>query len=426
MSSPAVLCALSSHRIASLIREAKEHVCYLGPGIQDEPAAALVELLAQSSELAVSVSLDFDERTIRMGYGSLNAVQSMRDAGIPVTQSAGTRIGVLIVDHNGWVFSPTALYLEGEPQSDESPNALRLTETQVKEFLIRLSPEGRRRSICETKTPEESVKIDDTPFEGSEEPIKDDHFDDVKEAIEQAPPVNFDVARQVRVFEPYLQYVELSLSGASIQRKRVAIPRELQRLGSGKDLEGRLRTTFDLVEKSGKLSSKSLEDELNMIRRNFTPSLGKDHGRVVLKAAKPHLIKRLQELRSRLEEHQKTVETELQTKLDESRKQAIEYYFPAAKRNPPDALLGQLPTQYPNDDDIRNWIDGELRRVFPEAKDLVKKMSLEERYKDVTFETLNQPNFLSALKEALPKLNWDKAYQEFMAAGQSTGKAKIS
>ena len=40
--------------------------------------------------------------------------------------------------------------------------------------------------------------------------------------IEEAPPVRFDLARQVRVFEPYLQYVELSLSGASIQRHHSA------------------------------------------------------------------------------------------------------------------------------------------------------------------------------------------------------------
>jgi hypothetical protein len=50
-----------------------------------------------------------------------------------------------------------------------------------------------------------------------------------------------------------------------------------------------LRTTFELIEKGSKLSSKPLEDALNDIRKNFTPSLGKDHGRVVLKAAKPHL-----------------------------------------------------------------------------------------------------------------------------------------
>jgi hypothetical protein len=119
--------------------------------------------------------------------------------------------------------------------------------------------------------------------------------------LKEVPPVRFDLARQVRVFEPYLQYVELSLTGAAIQRHRMAIPPNIQKLGGSKDLENRLRTTFELIERGSKLSSKLLEDALNEIRMNFTPSLGKDHGRVVLKAAKPHLVTRLTEFRAKLD-----------------------------------------------------------------------------------------------------------------------------
>jgi hypothetical protein len=40
------------------------------------------------------------------------------------------------------------------------------------------------------------------------------------------------------------------------------------------------------------------------------------------------------------------------------------------------------------------------------------------RYKDVTFETLNREDFLDAIKEAFPHIDWDKAYEEFRAAGE--------
>ena len=43
---------------------------------------------------------------------------------------------------------------------------------------------------------------------------------------------------------------------------------------------------------------------MNEIRKNFTASLGKDHGRVVLKAAKPHLDERLARFPSELKVHQ--------------------------------------------------------------------------------------------------------------------------
>jgi hypothetical protein len=60
----------------------------------------------------------------------------------------------------------------------------------------------------------------------------------------------------------------------------------------------------------------------------------------------------------------------------------------------------------------------QLDKVFPSARDLVGKMKLEDRYKDVTFETLNQPDFLDAVKQAFPLVDWEKAYSEFKAAGE--------
>ncbi len=211
--------------------------------------------------------------------------------------------------------------------------------------------------------------------------------------------------------------VSKPISGAAVQRHRVRIPRSLQNLGTSKDLEGKLKTTFDLIEKGSVFSSKALEDELNDIRKNFTPSLGKTHGRVVLKAAKPHLEKRIADLRSKLEAHQKKVESELQKKLDESQEQVVDYYLPLAVKNPPDALLGSL--LIPDKAATRAWIAEEISRVFPTAKDLIHRMTLEDRYKDVTFETLNRPDFLESVKEAFPRIDWDMPFHDFKAAGET-------
>lgn len=415
--STSLFTSLSSLRIAALVTRGCKRVCYAAPGIHEEAAAAFATLKFAQPDIAITVSLDFDEHTLRMGYGSLTAVEKLRAAGIQPMHSPGFRSAVLIVDDAGWVFTPTALYLEAEPQSDETPNAIRLTSGQVKELLLRLCPAARAEAIAQAETPVEAVRIEAIPLEVSELPILDVHFDEVKQAIETAPPVKFDVVRQVRVFEPYLQYVELTLTGAAIQRHRVRIPKTLQNLGSSKDLEGRLKTTFDLIEKGGALSSKHLEDRLNEIRKNLTPSLGKDHGRVVLKAAKPTLLKRLDELRTELEKHQTKVKDELQTKLDDSRKQVAEYYFPLAKANPPDALIGGLLNV--SDQDIRQWLNEQLDAVFPSAEDLIQGMTLDDRFKDVTFETLNRADFLDSVKAAFPKIDWDKAYNEFKAAGEA-------
>jgi len=418
MSGPSLFVALSSRRIAELIRQATKHVCYAAPGIQTEVAATLVELKQKSPDVSITINLDFDEKTLRMGYGSLEAVESLRANGIDPVHFAGFRSSILLVDRNGWVFTPTALYLEPEPHSDETPNAFRLSSDQVRELFMRLSPPARTEAIELAVTKEESQQIAAIPLEVSTQRIETTYFTEVKNAIIQAPPVQFDVARQVRVFEPYLQYVELSLTGAAIQRHRVRIPQSIQGLGSTTDLEGRLQTTFDLIEQRGSLSSDALEKELNEIRKNLTPSLGKEHGRVVLKSVKPHLNKRIDEFRENLSKHQEKIKADLQKYLDESRKQVVDHYLPIAKSSPPDSLIGRL-FGPPTEDDIRLWLERELDKVIPKAEKLATKMILEVRFKDVTYETLNHPDFFEAVKTAYPDVDWDKAYSEFKAAGET-------
>jgi hypothetical protein len=412
MGNASLFSALSSQSIAGYINCAQKLVCYVAPGIHDESAKALVALKINKPNVAISVSLDFDEHTLRMGYGSFSAVKLLKDANLIPTHSAGFRSAILIVDNQGWVFTPTSLYLEAEPQSDETPNAIRLTAEQVKEILLRLSPAAREEAIA--ATPAEAVRLKTIPLEVSEIPLDKIRYEQVKKSIEIAPPVKFDIVRQVRVFEPYLQYVELSLTGVAVQRNRVRIPESLQNLGVTKDIKGKLKTTFDLIERDSTLSSKELEDELNEIRKNFTRMVNGE--RVALKSAKPKLLERLAELRVKLAEHQAKVKDELQEKLDESKKQVVEHYLPLVNENPPDAMHGDLSED--TEEARRKWIDLKLSQVFPTAEELTGEMSLTDSYKDVTFETLNNEDFIKSLKISFPCVDWEKPYNDFKAAAE--------
>jgi hypothetical protein len=409
--------SLDSPGIAHLIRNARHSVCYAGPGIQMEPALAMSKVIQQLGPEMITVSLDFDERVMRMGYGDIAAIKHLRDADIVVHNVPGLRTALIIVDDIGFIFTPTALYLESEPHGRAAPNAMRLSPQQVAEALARLSPAAKAIALAQATTPEDRNRIAAIPVETGGAPITATQFAMVETRLKEAPPVKFDIARQVRVFEPYLQYMDISLTGAAIQHHRVSIPPRLLKLGGNKELEGRLRTTFELIEQDSKLSSKDIEDELNEIRKNFTPSV-QGHGRVVLKAAKPLLNLRLIELKEKLKTHKQTVASELQKQLNESRKQIVEYYLPIVSANPPDGLRGQL-TRAPNDEDSGFWLNSILREVFPTAHDLIDKMQLNEYYRDVTYETLNKPDFLDGVKKAFPHVNWDRAYNEFRAAGES-------
>ena len=92
-----------------------------------------------------------------------------------------------------------------------------------------LSPKTLQTSLSEARaeyiTHKEQNRIAALPVEAVTAPITEAQLGRVEASLKEAPPVKFDVARQVRVFESYLQYVELSLTGAAIQRHRLAIPR---------------------------------------------------------------------------------------------------------------------------------------------------------------------------------------------------------
>jgi hypothetical protein len=144
--------SLDSAVIANDIREAQHSVCYAAPGIQQEPAKAIAEVASRIGPDLVTVCLDFDERVMRMGFGSLAAVKTLRDAGIVVNSTPGLRTGLMVVDHEGYIFTPTALYLEAEDRSGDAPNAMRLSKDQVTEALARLSPVAKAIAIAFAKT----------------------------------------------------------------------------------------------------------------------------------------------------------------------------------------------------------------------------------------------------------------------------------
>jgi hypothetical protein len=213
---------------------------------------------------------------------------------VPSDSRAGT--GLVIVDDQGYIFTPSALYLEAEQRGIEAPNALRLSRDQATEAQARLSPAAKAIAVAPANTAEERERLKEQAVELNSTPVDEAKVGEISERLKEAPPVSFDVARQVRIFESYLQYVDLRLTGAAIHRHRISIPRRIQNLGSDEKVPECLRTTFDLIERESELSPKPIEDELNEIRRNLTRPLGKEHGRVILKSRKPLLENRLMRL----------------------------------------------------------------------------------------------------------------------------------
>lgn len=435
MNPDSFFCHLSSKGLAKIIEEARELVCYSAPGIVKEPAEALVVLSKRIGAEKLTVCIDCDERVLRMGYGDLEAVKMLREAGIAVNHFPKLRSALCIVDKEGYSFTPTALYLEAE-LGIESCNAIRLSPGQVSEALKKFHGfmESKTAMVSGRVSPQEKILIAESEQKevccASEElsseatislkTVDEKQLSEIERSFQMAPPVQFDLARQVRVFQSFFQYVEIRLKGAAIQRRRLEIPKELLRLGGGKELEGRLRTTFELVEKDSPLSSKKLEKKLNDIRDDFTFALKNEKGRVLLTNRKQLFENAINDFKTELESHQEEVKNLLQKKLDESLEQIVNYYLPIVMNNPPTKLKAKAINDRDEKTSATQWINSVMKRTFPKSEDITSKMILEYWYKDVTYETLNDNDFLDQIKGELLDSDWKKAYSEFMAAGEQS------
>lgn len=415
----ALFTAMSDEKMAGLIAEARHRVIVAVPAVRDRAAKALCDAVPRLGAEFVGIVLDCDEEVFRLGYGSIEAIHLLRQAGCRIRQSSGLRIGALVCDNFAWVFSPTALYVQPETQSDETPNAIALKAADVERIVAGILP-IRKRSVTESDSsievpPGILQEIERAPVEIGIIELEERLLKDTHASLELAPPLAFDVARQVRVFEAYIQYVEISLRGCAIQRHRLELPKSIQGI-EGTDLDSRLHTNFELIEKSSKVSSSTLEKQLNKVRDDFTRPLGKPWGRVILRGARSKFDERMDQFRMKLEEHQATVKKELGDALKLSKQQLLDYYLPFIIKNPPDVLLGQISTQSLSEDQARQWLENQLSTVFPTPESLISEMKLDVQYRDVTFETLNEEGFAEKLKEAYPHVDWEKPFSEFDAA----------
>ena len=255
---------IDSQKLCHLIGKANDSEIFASPGIWQSIASALVDTGQRIENEMVVVCLDVSEQTMRLGYGEIEAIETLESAGMIINHIEHLRFGLVIIDGKGFSFTPTALFLESEQSASVGFNAIKLTAEQVAEASARLSPAARAIAVAACTDGDKKQALESIKTEVDMRPVSKEVTGDIGKSLKNIPPAKFDLSRQVRVYSTYIQYVEISMVGAALQRQKVALPKVFQSLGSEKsDLQERLKTSFTLIEKGDALSSKSLEDSVN-------------------------------------------------------------------------------------------------------------------------------------------------------------------
>lgn len=396
---------LTSERVAQLVHSSVERVVYSGPGVHQPIAASLVNARKKLGREAVRVVLDVSDTSARLGFGEFDAIELLRDGDVDIRHEPGLRTCVLVCDGRGFAFFTPPMLVETPDDQHVGPNALALHAEQTRALVSSLFPSAMTDRA--TAVP---------PEIGQSRPSLQ-LLEQVKKSLDANPPQKFDLARKVNVFNAYIEFVELRLSGLYVSRHTVQLPRELVLATRDDATARRLLTTFKLIDDESKVAKEAIEIDRSVraLRDKYTRPLGETLGAVMLRSKRQAFISEAEKIRSSIARFQASVVDRLEKELANSRRKLVDGLLPAVKKSPPERLVAQLSGK-PTVDVLRRYVETELARVFPSANSLVGAMRLEWVLKGVTYETLSNPEFQNRVRDAFPYENWDVPFREFEAA----------
>ncbi|MHB8108636.1 MAG: hypothetical protein ACYDHW_01230 [Syntrophorhabdaceae bacterium] len=395
------------NKLVSLINQARERVLYMAPGLTNGVAQSLTSAWFRLGLKAVTVVLDADPEICRLGYGTLEGLKTITatagNLGSIVCQQPGVRIGLLISDEVTLIYSPTPLLIEGEASHPEHPNAVQL-DTTPRELTNEMG-------LGDENAGTRLIGI---------EPIPTSKVEMVEADLKTNPPAKFNLARKVRVYTSLFQFVELEMAGCYISRKKVPIPSSLVGMAKDRGLQSQFHAQFNLVNNEKlevKVSNRMFTEKTlrkqreDIVKRFLIPLTG--YGNVVLRSNKDKLEKAVEELRTDVKAFQEGIEKDLQKHMDENAQALIKALLPAVAQNPPDQYMKIYGPQI-KEEHIRGLMEQDITKAFGKAADLVTSMTIKLIFKDVTYESLNDQNFLVIARKAMPGI--ESLHEEFQAA----------
>lgn len=370
--------------LARKINESKKIVIYAAPGVTETVTKALIEAAKRVGPGNIVVILDVSAHTARMGYGRYEMVEQISSAGIKVRTEQGLRQGILITDTSGIAFTLPAELVETEAEDNQNaPNSIELTTAQVMVLRGELP-------LPESETVEHPTIGQPTPVTLGATELSESVMNQVKQELLVAPPQPFDLARQVSIYKALVSFVELEMKGWKLEGRRIELPKTLPVLATkDRDLKQRIKSSLHLIDKiqDGKL--KALRTEVEEIRKGFCVPVG-GLGSVVLIRNQAELLSQIENVRERLEEAKGEIIAEIEEGLERMVNGLVPELAKAVLDDPPRIFSGRYKI---TQEGAEEFVRSELARVFPDAKELVKGMSLRLIFKDVTYDMLKEETF---------------------------------
>ncbi|WP_148041818.1 hypothetical protein [Hanamia caeni] len=390
---------LNNEVLSNTIKHATKRLLYMAPGVTKSVAIELNNAWERIGIDNVNIILDVDAEIFRLGYGEIEALTMLetkaREKGTLISHQPGVRIGLLIADEEVIVYTPTPLLIEADSKQPDHPNAIRLAalpKNIAKD--LGLGPQG---------IIDQNIGLEKAPSKAIEK---------VAEELKLNPPMKFNVAKTIMVFNSRFEFVEFELKNCFISRKEVPLKSDLFGLAKGDKAYDSLRSSFKLIGKNSKISEKKLSDKKKKITDRFLIQI-KGYGAVILRSKKDEFDKEIIIFKEEIKKFQNEIENKLNQEISQNKKTLIAALLPAVKRKPPErwSKFISYTDKKEKDKEIEELLNNEISDAFGSAKKLVDEMDASIVYKGITYELLNDQKFIDAATKALPTMksfHWEK------------------
>ena len=417
--------SLSRERIADIIIEGNDHLIFAAPSISKIEADAICRFRWQAHRARMRVIIDPTAERFRDGFGEVESLRDMIGEGVEIRKAPGLRIGVLVVDHEAWVYSPTPEVIFDQPD-EFTFNAVKVTAEFAEQIIAAIAP-TMPRFTDELQTPfpeleeiyndyyegqfgpqpktlDSSIIVDESAQEIGHEVLALDEIDFVELELEIAPPQQFDLSRQVNVYSAYYQFVEIHLSNCNLSAFTIPISDQLLSIVDDQEVSRRLSAKYKLVEADSKIKKdlKGITDSVNDLRSEFTISISAKTGRIIAKERKAVFEEQAREIQNWIQKVTREIENDLKSEIEANCSRLAQVLVPIVVEKQPGYLRNRMRGDFSDSNRISDVIVAELMPSDTVIKNLVDGMRLEFAYKDITYEMLNDEEFVSKIKSINP------------------------
>lgn len=416
--------SLSRDRIADIISHCQDHLIFAAPSISRVESDAICLFRQIGHRARMRIIIDPTSESFRDGFGEVESLRELMGEGLEIRKAPGLRIGVLVVDHEAWVYAPTPEVIFDQPD-DQTFNAVKVTADFAEQIIAAIAPTMPRFSDqLQTPFPEleqvyneyfeqqfgeqpsaldSPIIADESEQEIGHEVLSIDEITEVEKELEIAPPLQFALNRQVNVYKANYQFVEIELSNCSLGSFTIPISEQLLAIVDDHDVRRRLTAKYKLVEPDSKIKRDlaGIRDAVNDLRKTTT-IINEKIGRVIATGKKEDFLKQVEKIRGFISEISSEITADLKVEIKGNCEKLANVLLPIVKKNEPRYLRNRLLGDFSDEPKIIDLIVGMMMPSDTMIRNLVEGMKLDVTFKDITYEMLNDNDFVAKIKEMNP------------------------